>query len=65
MQRNAEVGLFTKPSLLNIEGKDTIMNPEMFREYDIRGIAGKDMTENDVMLALILNKNPYLWMDTI
>jgi phosphomannomutase/phosphoglucomutase len=26
------------------------MNPEMFREYDIRGIAGKDMTENDVML---------------
>ncbi len=26
------------------------MNPEMFREYDIRGIAGKDMTENDVVL---------------
>ena len=25
------------------------MNPEMFREYDIRGIAGKDMTEDDVM----------------
>jgi phosphomannomutase/phosphoglucomutase len=25
------------------------MNPEMFREYDIRGIAGKDMTENDVV----------------
>ncbi len=24
------------------------MNPEMFREYDIRGIAGKDMTEEDV-----------------
>ena len=22
------------------------MNPQMFREYDIRGIAGKDMTEN-------------------
>jgi len=26
------------------------MNPEMFREYDIRGIAGKDMTEEDVFL---------------
>ena len=26
------------------------MNPEMFREYDIRGIAGKDMDENDVIL---------------
>ncbi len=26
------------------------MNPEMFREYDIRGIAGKDMTEEDVIL---------------
>ncbi len=26
------------------------MNPEMFREYDIRGIAGKDMTEDDVLL---------------
>ncbi|MBW2193128.1 MAG: phosphomannomutase/phosphoglucomutase [Deltaproteobacteria bacterium] len=26
------------------------MNPEMFREYDIRGIAGKDMTEDDVVL---------------
>ena len=26
------------------------MNPEMFREYDIRGIAGKDMTEADVVL---------------
>ena len=25
------------------------MNPEMFREYDIRGIAGKDMTEADVL----------------
>ncbi|MBW1993009.1 MAG: phosphomannomutase/phosphoglucomutase [Deltaproteobacteria bacterium] len=24
------------------------MNPEIFREYDIRGIAGKDMTETDV-----------------
>ncbi|MFH1985129.1 MAG: phosphomannomutase/phosphoglucomutase [Pseudomonadota bacterium] len=24
------------------------MNPSMFREYDIRGIAGKDMTEDDV-----------------
>ncbi len=24
------------------------MNPEMFREYDIRGIAGKDMNEEDV-----------------
>ena len=26
------------------------MNHEMFREYDIRGIAGKDMTEADVLL---------------
>ncbi len=26
------------------------MNPGMFREYDIRGIAGKDMTEDDVIL---------------
>jgi phosphomannomutase/phosphoglucomutase len=26
------------------------MNPEMFREYDIRGIVGKDMTEEDVLL---------------
>ncbi len=26
------------------------MNPEMFREYDIRGIAGKDMNEEDVTL---------------
>jgi phosphomannomutase/phosphoglucomutase len=26
------------------------MNPEMFREYDIRGIAGEDMTETDVFL---------------
>ena len=26
------------------------MNPEMFREYDIRGVAGKDMNEEDVML---------------
>ena len=26
------------------------MNPGMFREYDIRGIAGKDMTEDDVLL---------------
>lgn len=26
------------------------MNPEIFREYDIRGIAGKDLTENDVLL---------------
>ena len=26
------------------------MNPEMFREYDIRGIAGKDMNEADVHL---------------
>lgn len=25
------------------------MNPQMFREYDIRGIAGKDMDEEDVM----------------
>ncbi len=25
------------------------MNPDIFREYDIRGIAGKDMTENDVI----------------
>jgi len=26
------------------------MNPTMFREYDIRGIAGQDMDENDVQL---------------
>lgn len=26
------------------------MNPEIFREYDIRGIAGKDMTEDEVVL---------------
>jgi len=26
------------------------MNPEIFREYDIRGIAGKDMTDDDVEL---------------
>ena len=26
------------------------MNPEMFREYDIRGVAGTDMTEDDVVL---------------
>jgi phosphomannomutase / phosphoglucomutase len=26
------------------------MNPEMFREYDIRGIADKDMTDEDVLL---------------
>jgi phosphomannomutase/phosphoglucomutase len=26
------------------------MNPEMFREYDIRGVAGKDMTKEDVIL---------------
>ena len=26
------------------------MNPHMFREYDIRGIAGKDMDNNDVRL---------------
>jgi len=26
------------------------MNPGIFREYDIRGIAGKDMTENDMVL---------------
>ncbi|GBC63329.1 phosphomannomutase/phosphoglucomutase [Desulfonema ishimotonii] len=26
------------------------MNPEVFREYDIRGIAGEDMTETDVLL---------------
>jgi phosphomannomutase/phosphoglucomutase len=25
------------------------MNPEMFREYDIRGIAGRDMTADDVL----------------
>jgi len=28
--------------------KGTPMNPSMFREYDIRGIAGEDMTETDV-----------------
>ena len=26
------------------------MNPQIFREYDIRGIAGEDLDENDVML---------------
>ena len=26
-----------------------MINPEMFREYDIRGIAGKDMDEADVV----------------
>ena len=26
------------------------MNPGMFREYDIRGITGKDMTEDDVVI---------------
>jgi len=26
------------------------MNPEIFREYDIRGIAGKDLTEDEVLL---------------
>ena len=26
------------------------MNPDIFREYDIRGIAGKDFTEEDVIL---------------
>ena len=26
------------------------MNPEIFREYDIRGIAGKDMTDDDVLI---------------
>jgi len=26
------------------------MNPEIFREYDIRGVAGKDMTEDEVVL---------------
>ncbi|RLC10171.1 MAG: phosphomannomutase [Deltaproteobacteria bacterium] len=26
------------------------MNPEIFREYDIRGIAGKDMMEDEVLL---------------
>ena len=25
------------------------MNPEIFREYDIRGIAGKDMTDEEVV----------------
>lgn len=38
------------------------MNPEMFREYDIRGIAGKDMTDTDVVLigkgiGTFLNQN--------
>ncbi len=27
-----------------------MLNPEIFRQYDIRGIAGKDMTEEDVEL---------------
>jgi len=29
--------------------KEIAMNSEIFREYDIRGIAGKDMTEDDVV----------------
>ena len=38
------------------------MNSEMFREYDIRGIAGKDMTDADVVLigkgiGTFLNQN--------
>jgi phosphomannomutase / phosphoglucomutase len=27
-----------------------MLNPEIFRQYDIRGIAGKDMTDEDVVL---------------
>jgi len=27
-----------------------MLNPEIFRQYDIRGVAGKDMTEDDVVL---------------
>ena len=27
-----------------------MLNPEIFRQYDIRGIAGKDMDDNDVVL---------------
>jgi phosphomannomutase/phosphoglucomutase len=27
-----------------------MLNPEIFRQYDIRGVAGKDMTEEDVKL---------------
>ena len=26
------------------------MNPEIFREYDVRGIVGKDITDEDVVL---------------
>jgi len=33
-----------------LQKKETTMNSEIFREYDIRGIAGKDMTEDDVVL---------------
>jgi phosphomannomutase / phosphoglucomutase len=28
-----------------------MLNPEIFRQYDIRGIAGRDMTEDDVVLV--------------
>ena len=27
-----------------------MLNPEIFRQYDIRGVAGKDLTEDDVVL---------------
>lgn len=27
-----------------------MLNPEIFRQYDIRGVAGKDMTQDDVVL---------------
>jgi phosphomannomutase/phosphoglucomutase len=33
-----------------MEKGESMMNPEIFREYDIRGIAGKDMDEEDVAL---------------
>ncbi|MFC1815225.1 phosphomannomutase/phosphoglucomutase [Thermodesulfobacteriota bacterium] len=36
------------------------MNPEIFREYDLRGIAGKDMTDDDVML-IGKGVGTYLW----
>jgi hypothetical protein len=28
-----------------------VLNPEIFRQYDIRGIAGKDMDDDDVARA--------------
>jgi phosphomannomutase/phosphoglucomutase len=40
----------TEHLFLEFNKKEFALNPGMFREYDIRGIAGKDMTEDDVFL---------------